>query len=79
MKLRLGPLPNTEVLKLTITIPLELKHLLERYAEVHAATYGQPTPMPALIVQMLTQFIARDRSFQRALRAAKSSLPSRPG
>ena len=77
MKLRLGPLPSTQTTKLTLTLPVELKQRLEAYCELHRATYHQDTSVPALIVQMVSQFIARDRSFHRAQRAAHPSSPSR--
>jgi len=35
-KLRLGPLPKTESLKLTFTCPASLKADLERYAALHS-------------------------------------------
>ena len=35
-KLRLGPLPRTEVVKLTISVPVELKAMLDEYADLHA-------------------------------------------
>lgn len=40
-KLRLGPLPKTENLKLTFTCPASLKADLERYAALHSQTYGE--------------------------------------
>lgn len=39
-KLRLGPLPKTENVKLTFTCPASLKADLERYAALHSKTYG---------------------------------------
>lgn len=39
-KLRLGPLPKTENVKLTFTCPASLKADLDRYAALHAQTYG---------------------------------------
>jgi hypothetical protein len=32
MKLRLGPLPSTQIVKMTIAVPRELKESLDRYA-----------------------------------------------
>jgi hypothetical protein len=78
MKLRLGPMPSTEIFKLTIALPLELKQQLDRYAELHAAQYGQSITIPALIVQMVAQFITRDRGFHRSQREASANLRSRP-
>lgn len=67
-KLRLGPLPKTETVKLTITLTVTLKADLERYAALHAQTYGEPVDAPTLIPHMLETFMARDRGFKRAAR-----------
>ena len=63
-KLRLGPLPRTETVKLTITLTAALKADLERYAALHAQTYGEPVDTVTLISHMLTVFMARDRGFK---------------
>ncbi|KIQ00219.1 MULTISPECIES: DUF2274 domain-containing protein [Pseudomonas] len=73
-KLRLGPLPKTESLKLTFTCPASLKCDLERYAQMHAQTYGEPVDVLALIPHMLETFMARDRAFRKtSSRAIRSS------
>jgi len=64
-KLRLGPLPKTENLKLTFTCPASLKGDLERYAQMHAQAYGEPVDALALIPHMLETFMARDRAFRK--------------
>lgn len=74
-KLRLGPLPKTETVKITIAMSVVLKANLDRYAALHAKTYGEPVEAATLIPLMLDAFIARDRGF-RALKhkAPNSSL-----
>ncbi|WP_234265488.1 DUF2274 domain-containing protein [Hydrogenophaga sp. NFH-34] len=71
-KLRLGPLPKTESVKLTFSCPSDLKNDLDRYAALHAQTYGEATDALALIPHMLAAFMARDRGFKKpaALRQA---------
>jgi len=64
-KLRLGPLPKTETVKLTFACPASLKEDLERYAELHAQTYGEPVDAVTLIPHMLESFMARDRGFRQ--------------
>ena len=64
-KLRLGPLPKTESVKLTFACPVGLKVDLDRYAALHAQTYGQAVDAATLIPHMLEAFIARDRGFHR--------------
>jgi hypothetical protein len=67
-KLRLGPLPKTDLIKLTVTLPTELKQRLERYAQLHSQTHGEPVDAAALIPHMLDAFIAHDREFLRRTR-----------
>lgn len=63
-KLRLGPLPKTESIKLTFACPASLKAELERYAALHAQTYGEAVDAATLIPHMLEAFMARDRVFK---------------
>ncbi|MFS2204070.1 DUF2274 domain-containing protein [Variovorax sp. Varisp36] len=64
-KLRLGPLPKAEVVKLTISVSAELKTTLDRYAELHSREYGKIVDATALIPHMLYTFMARDREFRK--------------
>lgn len=64
-KLRLGPLPRTESIKLTFACPVGLKADLERYAALHAQAYGEAVDAATLIPHMLAAFMARDRAFKR--------------
>lgn len=64
-KLRLGPLPRTEATKLTFACPATLKHDLDRYAAIHAQTYGEAVDAATLIPHMLEAFMAGDRGFRR--------------
>ena len=63
-KLRLGPLPKTESIKLTFACPASLKADLARYASLHAQTYGKAVDAVTLIPHMLEAFIGRDRGFR---------------
>ncbi len=64
-KLRLGPLPKTESTKLTFACPASLKADLDRYAALHAQTYGEAVDAATLIPHMLEAFMAGDRGFKR--------------
>ncbi|MFU4612983.1 DUF2274 domain-containing protein [Pseudomonas aeruginosa] len=64
-KLRLGPLPKTENVKLTFACPASLKADLDRYAALHAQTYGEAVDATTLIPHMLEAFMAGDRGFKR--------------
>ena len=64
-KLRLGPLPRTESIKLTFACPVSLKADLDRYAALHAQIYGEAVDGGALIPHMLQAFMERDRGFRR--------------
>ncbi|MBU9610650.1 DUF2274 domain-containing protein [Burkholderia multivorans] len=64
-KLRLGPLPKTESVKLTFACPATLKADLDRYAVMHAQTYGEAVDATTLIPHMLETFMAGDRGFKK--------------
>jgi len=75
-RLSLGALPRAESVKLTITVPVQLKAQLEAYAEVHSRLHG-PVEAVGLIPHMLAAFIARDRGFKtmrtRLIKSADST------
>ena len=71
--LRLGPLPSTDTLKLTITLPVGLKTQLDRYAALHSETWGETVLAADLIPHMLMQFILRDKAFKALMRRERSS------
>ncbi|TBU82400.1 DUF2274 domain-containing protein [Phytopseudomonas dryadis] len=64
-KLRLGPLPKTESVKLTFACPASLKADLDRYAALHAQAYGETVDAVTLIPHMLEAFMVRDRGFKK--------------
>ena len=64
-KLRLGPLPKTENVKLTFACSANLKADLDRYAALHAQTYGEVVEAVTLIPHMLEAFMAGDRGFRK--------------
>lgn len=64
-RLRLGPLPRTERIRLTFACTASLKADLDRYAALHAQTYGEAVDAVALIPHMLEEFMGRDRGFRR--------------
>ncbi len=74
--LRLGPLPRTEFVKLTIAVPVDVKASLDRYADLHSQLHGEKVDAAALIPHMLTAFIARDRGFKSL--TSKNMKPNRP-
>lgn len=75
-KLRLGPLPKTESIKLTFACPASLKADLDRYAALHAQAYGEAVDAVTLIPHMLEAFIVGDRGFRRSLGEGRRA-PSR--
>jgi len=70
-KLRLGPLPRSESVKLTFVCPASLKTELDRYAAVYAQTYGEAVDAVTLIPHMLEAFMAGDRGFRRGCQDAR--------
>ena len=65
-KLRLGPVPKAQPVKITITVTAELKEILDRYAELHSQSTGEKNGAARLIPYMLEAFMISDRAFTRA-------------
>ena len=63
-KLRLGPLPSSSSVKMTIVCPATLKADLDRYASLHVQTYGEAVDAVTLIPHMLEAFMESDRGFR---------------
>lgn len=76
-RLRLGPLPKTETVKLTFICTVVLKAELERYAAMHSQAYGESVDALTLIPHMLETFMARDRGFKPVGRRP-GGVPSPP-
>jgi hypothetical protein len=72
-KLRLGPLPKTEVAKVTVGLPVALKADLDHYAALHAEMYGEAVDATTLIPHIVAAFIGKDRAFQRVRKRGKVS------
>lgn len=70
-KLRLGPLPRTELVKLTVTLPAELKATLDHYSALHSQTDGELVDAATLVLDMLATFMARDLGFRQTTQHQK--------
>jgi len=75
-KLRLGPLPKNESIKLTFVCSVNLKADLDRYAALHAQSYGDSVDAMMLIPHMLEAFMAGDRGFRKGRATKAVSLKS---
>ena len=75
-KLRLGPLPRTESVKLTFACPVSLKADLDRYAALHAQVYGEAVDTATLIPYMLEAFMEGDRGFKRTQTKNEKATPA---
>ena len=76
-RLRLGPLPKTESTKLTFACSVGLKADLDRYAALHAQTYGEMVDAATLIPHMLEAFMTGDRGFRSRLQGSADRVVSR--
>ena len=76
-KLRLGPLPKTENVKLTFACPASLKADLDAYAALHAQAYGEAVDAVTLIPHMLEAFMAGERGFRKG--SGNKAAPPKPG
>ena len=73
MKIKLGKLPNTTNVRITISLPEALKGKLDRYAQLHSQTWGQKVDAAALVPHILAQFLANDRAFRSSEKEAATS------
>lgn len=64
--LKLGQLPDRQPVKLTITLPPDLKNALDDYAALYARTYGADEPVAELVPFMLEGFLKGDAGFRKA-------------
>ncbi|MGS1108162.1 DUF2274 domain-containing protein [Achromobacter anxifer] len=64
-KLRLGPLPKTENVKLTFACSAALKAELDQYAKLYTLAYGESVDAIALIPHMLESFMLGDRQYRK--------------
>ena len=71
-KLKLGPLPDDKPVKVTVELSASVHRDLVAYAEVLGRETGLAVADPVrLIVPMLERFMATDRGFAKARRAAQ--------
>jgi hypothetical protein len=71
MKLKIGPLPNPEKVKILVQISIELKEILDQYAQLHSQLSGRQVDAATLIPYMLQSFIDRDRGFRSMRRSSQ--------
>jgi len=75
MKLKIGPIPNPEKVKILVQISVELKESLDQYAQLHSQLGGRSVDAATLIPHMLQAFIDRDRGF-RSMRKSQQISPA---
>ena len=63
--LKLTQLPDRIPVKLTITLPPDLKKALDDYAALYARTYGAEEPVAELVPFMLESFLNADAGFRK--------------
>lgn len=71
-KLRLGAILDEKPVKLTVELPAAIHRDLVVYAEVLSRETGQATDVAKLVAPMLARFMATDRAFAKARRAASA-------
>lgn len=69
-RLSLGALPKMETVKVTVTLPVDLKSRLDRYAALHSQAHGETVDAIAMIPHMLAAFVERDRAFKALCRSS---------
>jgi hypothetical protein len=72
--LKLGPLPNQKMVRVTIMLPEPLKEELDAYAAEHSRLY-EPVETTALIPHMLEAFMRGDRVWRSGRKQMGKSEP----
>lgn len=67
--LKIGPLPDTTPVKLTIAVDPDVNADLELYAQIYEEMYKEKASVAALIPSMLEAFLASDSGFKKARKA----------
>lgn len=73
MSLKLAKLPERTPVKLTISMPPDLKQALSDYAEIYREQYGQSEAVADLIPHMLRAFLDSDRGFAKARQTGRTT------
>lgn len=76
MKLKIGPLPNPEKIKILLQVSVELKEDLDQYAELHSKLGRRQVDATTLIPYMLQSFIDRDKGFRLLRKSQEESTKS---
>jgi hypothetical protein len=75
--LKLGPLPNQKMVRVTIMLPEPLKEELDAYATEHGRLY-EPVETAALIPHMLEAFPRTDRSWCSRRKQVRNQVSTDP-
>jgi hypothetical protein len=75
--LKLGPLPNQKMVRVTIMLPEPLRQELDAYAVEHSRLYG-PVETAALIPHMLEAFLRADRAWCCRRRQIRNQVSTDP-
>jgi hypothetical protein len=75
--LKLGPLPNQKMVRVTVMLPELLKEELDAYAAEHGRLY-EPVEIAALIPHMLETFIRSDRAWCSRRRQIRNQVSTDP-
>jgi hypothetical protein len=65
MKIKLGKLPDSRNVNIHISLTVELKAQIDRYAAFYSETWNHMVDARSLIPHILSQFLINDRAFQK--------------
>lgn len=68
--------PKDPAVRITQSLRQSTLDKLDAYQAAYQDTYGEPIERQALIEQMLLDYIASDKDFQKALASGKFAQPS---
>ncbi|MCK5746262.1 MAG: DUF2274 domain-containing protein [Oricola sp.] len=77
MSLKLGPLPDRNPVKLSLSLTPDVHDALCDYASLHAKAHGREPPLPDLAALMIEEFLNCDAAFKRARKTLEKETSSK--
>jgi len=78
MKIKLGKLPDSRNVTIHISLTAELKAQIDRYAAFYSETWNHVVDARSLIPHILSQFLIKDREFQKLEHAKNQTNEKEP-
>ncbi len=71
MSLKIGAIPERKAVRITLSLPPDVREALADYAAIHAKEFGRRTPIGELAALMIERFLNSDAAFRRARKSLR--------